>query len=73
MKVGIFGSGFVGSMVTYAFAMQGIGREIVMVDRDTPQAAAKHDRVVGRNSTSIRNSTDGSRHDRRTEVIGNKR
>ena len=33
MKVGIVGSGFVGSTAAYALVMQGVGREIVLVDK----------------------------------------
>src|SRR5205823_4791494 len=43
MKVGIVGSGFVGATAGYALVMQGVGREIVLVDRDTARAAAEAD------------------------------
>lgn len=45
MKVGIVGSGFVGSTAAYALVMQGIGREIVMVDLDNARAAAEADDI----------------------------
>lgn len=34
MKIGIVGCGLVGSTAAYALLMQGIGREIVLVDRN---------------------------------------
>ncbi|MFG0287099.1 MAG: L-lactate dehydrogenase [Rhodopirellula sp. JB044] len=43
MKVGIVGSGFVGSTAAYALVMQGIGREIVMVDLNHARAVAEAD------------------------------
>ncbi|MDA8745117.1 L-lactate dehydrogenase [Rubripirellula amarantea] len=45
MKVGIVGSGFVGSTAAYALVMQGIGREIVMVDLDSARSAAEADDI----------------------------
>ena len=39
MKVGIVGSGFVGSTAAYALVMQGVGREIVLVDKNAARAA----------------------------------
>jgi L-lactate dehydrogenase len=45
MKVGIVGSGFVGATAGYALVMQGIGREIVLVDRNTARAAAEADDI----------------------------
>jgi len=41
MKIGIVGSGFVGSTAAYALIMQGIGREIVLVDRNEKKAEAE--------------------------------
>jgi L-lactate dehydrogenase len=41
MKVGIVGSGLVGSTAAYAMVMHGIGREIVLVDRDAARAEAE--------------------------------
>jgi L-lactate dehydrogenase len=43
MKVGIVGSGFVGATAAYALVMQGVGREIVLVDRNTDRAVAEAD------------------------------
>ena len=40
MKIGIVGSGFVGATTAYALAMQGIGREIVLVDNNADRAEA---------------------------------
>ena len=39
MKVGIVGSGFVGATAGYALVMQGVGREIVLVDKNAARAA----------------------------------
>src|SRR5262249_31357528 len=43
MKVGIVGAGFVGSTAAYALVMQGVGREIVLVDKNTDRAEAEAD------------------------------
>src|SRR5205085_790843 len=49
MKVGIVGSGLVGSTAGYALVMQGVGRELVLVDRNTAGAGAG--RVLGSGTT----------------------
>jgi L-lactate dehydrogenase len=41
MKVGIVGSGYVGATAAYAFVMHGVGREIVLVDRNSKRAIAE--------------------------------
>jgi L-lactate dehydrogenase len=41
MKIGIVGTGMVGSSAAYAMVMNGIGREIVMIDKDPGRAAAE--------------------------------
>lgn len=41
MKVGIVGTGFVGSTAAYAMVMQGIGREIVLVDKNEARSRAE--------------------------------
>jgi len=41
MKVGIVGSGFVGSTAAYAMIMKGVGREIVLVDKNQKRAEAE--------------------------------
>lgn len=41
MKVGIVGSGYVGATAGYAMVMRGIGREIVMVDKNVERAVAE--------------------------------
>ena len=41
MKIGIVGSGFVGATAAYALAMQGVGREIVLVDNNADRAEAE--------------------------------
>jgi L-lactate dehydrogenase len=46
MKVGIVGSGLVGSTGAYALVMQGIGREIVLVDRNEARAKAEADDIA---------------------------
>lgn len=43
MKVGIVGSGFVGATAGYALVMQGVGREVVLVDKNTARAVAEAD------------------------------
>jgi L-lactate dehydrogenase len=43
MKVGIVGSGFVGSTAGYALVMQGVGRELVLVDKSSLRAEAEAD------------------------------
>jgi L-lactate dehydrogenase len=45
MKVGIVGSGFVGATAGYALVMQGVGREIVLVDKNTARAVAEADDI----------------------------
>jgi L-lactate dehydrogenase len=45
MKVGIVGSGFVGATAAYAMVMQGVGRTIVLVDKNTQRAAAEADDI----------------------------
>jgi L-lactate dehydrogenase len=45
MKVGIVGSGLVGSTAAYALVMRGVGREIVLVDRNEGRAAAEADDI----------------------------
>lgn len=46
MKVGIIGSGLVGSTGAYAMVMRGIGRRIVMVDLDQKRAQAEANDLV---------------------------
>jgi L-lactate dehydrogenase len=45
MKVGIVGSGFVGATAAYAMVMQGVGREIVLVDKNSDRANAEADDI----------------------------
>jgi L-lactate dehydrogenase len=45
MKVGIVGSGFVGATAGYALVMKGVGREIILVDKDSARAAAEADDI----------------------------
>ncbi len=41
MKVGIVGSGFVGASAGFALVMRGVGREIVLVDKNSARAEAE--------------------------------
>jgi L-lactate dehydrogenase len=43
MKVGIVGTGMVGATAAYALVMDGVGREIVLVDANRERAAAEAD------------------------------
>ena len=45
MKVGIVGTGMVGSTAAYAMVMRGVGREIVMVDKNAKRAQAEADDI----------------------------
>ncbi|MCK6580709.1 MAG: L-lactate dehydrogenase [Anaerolineae bacterium] len=45
MKVGVVGSGFVGATAAYALVMRGVGREIVLVDRNEKRAIAEADDI----------------------------
>jgi len=45
MKVGIVGSGYVGATAAYALVMRGVGREIVLVDKNEPRAIAEADDI----------------------------
>lgn len=45
MKVGIVGSGFVGATAGYALVMQGVGRELVLVDKSAERAQAEADDI----------------------------
>ena len=43
MKVGIVGAGMVGATTAYAMIMQGVGREIILVDRNAARVHAEAD------------------------------
>jgi L-lactate dehydrogenase len=45
MKIGIVGAGVVGSTAAYAMVMNGVGREIVLVDKNTKRAQAEADDI----------------------------
>jgi L-lactate dehydrogenase len=47
MKTDIVGTGFVGSTVAYALVMQGIGRQIVLVDKNEARVQAEVVRAMG--------------------------
>jgi L-lactate dehydrogenase len=46
MKIGIIGSGLVGATTAYALMMRGIGREVVLVDRNMARAQAEADDIL---------------------------
>ncbi|NLX10089.1 MAG: L-lactate dehydrogenase [Chloroflexi bacterium] len=46
MKIGVIGSGLVGSTTAYALVMRGIGREIVLVDLNKERAQAEADDIL---------------------------
>jgi len=46
MKVGIVGAGLVGSTAAYAMVMRGVGRQIVLVDKNTKRAQAEADDIL---------------------------
>ncbi|MCC7358255.1 MAG: L-lactate dehydrogenase [Anaerolineales bacterium] len=46
MKIGIVGSGLVGSTAAYALIMRGVGREIVLVDKNAARASAEADDLL---------------------------
>lgn len=46
MKVGIVGSGMVGATAAYAIVMQGVAREVVLVDVNKPRAQADADDIL---------------------------
>jgi L-lactate dehydrogenase len=46
MKIGIVGSGLVGSTAAYALVMQGIGRSVVLVDLNEARARAEADDIL---------------------------
>src|SRR3954471_15686935 len=45
MKVGVVGTGFVGATAAYALVIRGVGREIVLVDKNEARAAAEADDI----------------------------
>ncbi|HXY40776.1 MAG TPA: L-lactate dehydrogenase [Vicinamibacteria bacterium] len=46
MKIGIVGAGFVGSTAAYALVMSGVGRQIVLVDKNEARARAEADDLL---------------------------
>jgi len=46
MKIGIIGSGFVGSTSAYAMLMRGVGREIILTDVNKNRAQAEADDIL---------------------------
>lgn len=45
MKIGVVGAGLVGATAAYALVMQGIGREIILVDKNEKRAEAEADDI----------------------------
>lgn len=45
MKIGVVGSGYVGATAAYALVMRGVGREIVLVDKNRERAVAEADDI----------------------------
>lgn len=45
MKVGIVGAGYVGATAAYALVMRGVGRELVLVDKNADRACAEADDI----------------------------
>jgi L-lactate dehydrogenase len=45
MRVGVVGSGLVGATAAYSLVMRGVGREIVLVDKNEARAAAEADDI----------------------------
>jgi glycine/D-amino acid oxidase-like deaminating enzyme len=45
MKIGIVGAGLVGSTARYALVMRGVGREVVLVDKNSARAQAEADDI----------------------------
>lgn len=46
MKIGIVGSGMVGATAAYALVMRGVGREIVLTDKNAARARAEADDIL---------------------------
>lgn len=46
MKIGVVGTGFVGSTAAYALVMRGVGREIMLVDKNTKRAESEADDIL---------------------------
>jgi L-lactate dehydrogenase len=46
MKIGIIGTGVVGATAAYAMVMRGVGREIVLVDKNPQRAQAEADDIL---------------------------
>jgi len=45
MKIGVVGTGFVGATAAYALVMRGVGREVVLVDKNAERARAEADDI----------------------------
>jgi L-lactate dehydrogenase len=42
MKVGVVGRGFVGATAAYALVMSGVGRQVVLVDRNAARRGRRY-------------------------------
>src|SRR4051812_1148576 len=45
MKIGVVGTGYVGATAAYALVLQGVGREVVLVDKNIERAKAEADDI----------------------------
>jgi L-lactate dehydrogenase len=45
MKIGVVGTGYVGATAAYALVLQGVGREVVLVDKNLERAKAEADDI----------------------------
>jgi L-lactate dehydrogenase len=46
MKIGVVGCGLVGATAAYALVMRGVGRELVLIDKNTARAQAEADDIL---------------------------
>ena len=46
MKIGVVGSGLVGASAAYAMVMRGVGREIVLIDKNEKRAQAEAEALL---------------------------
>jgi L-lactate dehydrogenase len=73
LKVGVVGCGFVGSTAAYALVMRGIGRELVLVDKNEARAQAEADdlrhAVPFASAMTVRPGTPADLHDCRVVLL----
>lgn len=46
MKIGLVGAGLVGSTTAYALIMRGLGRELILVEKDSNRAQKAISRTI---------------------------